>query len=105
MPKAKLKTFKSTCASQTVHQSNQEIKLREERGLLQRFIVAARSRPELNLKDYIGKYEFGVIPRPLFASDGSLLLPYDKSKVMHRLEAMCSEVDSNNGQWAIERNK
>ena len=38
------------------------IKLKEERGLLQRFIIAARSRPELDLRECISTYEFGIIP-------------------------------------------
>ena len=67
------------------------IKIKEERGLLQRFIVAARSRPDLDLKECIGKYEFGLIPRSLFAPDGSLLLAYDKAKVLNHLEALIKD--------------
>ena len=52
------------------------------------FIVISRSRPELDLKECIGTYEFGVVPRSLFASDGSLLLAYDKASVLHRLEKL-----------------
>ena len=53
--------------------------------------VAARSRPDLDLKECIGKYEFGLIPRSLFASDGSLLLAYDKAKVLNHLEALIKD--------------
>ena len=50
----------------------------KERGLLQRVVMAAaRCRPDLDQKDCIANYEFGVIPRSLFLSDGSLLLPRD----------------------------
>ena len=84
-----------------VNNGDKIIKLKEERGLLRRFVIAARCRPDLDLKDYIGNYEFGVIPRSLFQSDGSLLLPHDKSKVMHGLEGLiseCTEVTpTNNG--------
>ena len=64
------------------------VKIKEERGLLQRFIVISRSRPELDLKECIGTYELGVMPRSLFASDGSLLLAYDKASVPHHLEKL-----------------
>ena len=43
---------------------------------------------ELDLKECIGTYEFGVVPRSLFASDVSLLLVYDKASVLHHLEKM-----------------
>ena len=46
----------------------------------------ARNRPQLDLKECIGTYEFGVVPRSLFASDGTVLLAYDKAKIFHHLE-------------------
>ena len=90
LAKANLKTYKSKNASKAILFVDKVVKVKEERGLLQRFIIAARSRPDLDLKECIGKYEFGIIPRSLFASDGSVLLAYDKSKVQHQLEAMGS---------------
>ena len=48
------------------------ITLREERNLLQRFIIIARSRSELDLEECIGEFEFGVVPRSLFSADGLL---------------------------------
>ena len=67
---------------------------------MQRFVVISRSRPELDLKECIRTYEFGVIPRSLFASDGSLLLAYDKASILHHLEKLGSnaqpaEADGN----------
>ena len=38
----------------------------------------------------IGTYEFGVIPRSLFASDGTVLLAYDKAKILPPLEFLAS---------------
>ena len=84
-------TFKSANAVSDMKAGDKLIKIKKERGLLQRFIVAARSRPDLDLKKYIGKYEFGLIPRSLFASDGSLLLAYDKAKVFNHLEALIKD--------------
>lgn len=90
MSKRKLRTYKSANASTKVRVGDNVVKIKEERGLLQRFIVISRSRPELDLKECIGTYEFGVLPRSLFASDGSLLLAYDKASILHHLEKLSS---------------
>ena len=74
MKKRKLNTFRSSNVTTEVKINEKLVKIKEERGLLQRFIVISRSRPELDLKECIATYEFGIIPRSLFASDGSLLL-------------------------------
>ena len=63
---------------------------KEERGLLERLIVISGSRPQLDLKECIGTYEFGVIPPSLFASDGTVLLAYDKAKILHHLQFLVS---------------
>ena len=51
-----------------------------ERGLLQRPIVISRSRPQLDLTEYIATYEFGVVPWSLFASDGRVLFALRQSE-------------------------
>ena len=86
MVKTKLKTFKSESATTEVRSGGNLIKIREERGILQRFIVIPRSRSDLDLKECIGTYEFGVVPISLFAADGSLFLAYDKASILHHLE-------------------
>ena len=99
MSRRKLCTCAHMNTSVEANNGDKIIKLKEERCLLQRFVIAARCRPDLDLKDCIGNYEFGVIPRSLFQSDGSLLLPHDKSKVMHGREGLiseCTEVASTN---------
>jgi len=77
------------------------VKIKEERGLLQRFIVISRSQPELDLKECIKTYEFGVLPQSLFASDESLLLVYDKASMLHYLE----KLNSNAQQAEVDRNE
>ena len=86
MTKAKLQTFKSSNASAELRSGDKLMKVKEERGLLQRFVVISRRRPELDLKSCISSYELGVVPRSLFASNGSLLLACDKAKILHQLE-------------------
>ena len=51
MSKTKLKTLKSANAMAEIRIGDQLVKIKEERGLLQRFIVISRSRPELDLKE------------------------------------------------------
>ena len=96
MSKKKLKTFKSANAKirwskytmAEIRIGDKLVKIKEERGLLQRFIVISRSQPQLDLKECIGTSEFGVVPRSLFASDGSFLLASDKASILHRLEKL-----------------
>ena len=94
MKRRKISTFKCNNETAEITSGGKVIKLKEERGLLQRFVIAARSRSDLDLKECIACYEFGVIPRSLFASDGSLLLAYDKSKILHGLENMVKANES-----------
>jgi len=88
--KKKLGTYKTANASTEIKVGDSMVKIKEEQGLLQRFIVIFRRRPELDLKECIETYEFGVVPRSLFASDGSLLLAYDKATILHHLEKLSS---------------
>ena len=88
MKKRKMGTFAHCNAIVEVKNGDKVMKLKEERGLLQRFLIAARCRPQLDLKECIATYEFGIIPRSLFSTDGSLLLPTDKSKIMKGLEEL-----------------
>ena len=99
--KMKLGTYKTANASTKIKVGDSMVKIKEERGLLQRFIVISRSRPELDLKECIGTYEFGVVPRSLFASDGYLLLAYDKASILQHLE----KLSSNAQQVEADRNK
>ena len=63
------------------------IELREERGLLTRFLSIQQKRPEImNLEEAIGEHEFSAVPRSLFASDGTLLLTSDKYELMKQTE-------------------
>ena len=96
MKKIKLKTCSTWMAKTVVKVGEKIIKLREERQLLAQFLIIHQARPQLllNLPETIGQYEMAVKPRSLFVSDGSLLVPKDKSSFMHAIEdATFSEVD------------
>ena len=45
---------------------------------MSRLIVAARSRPEIDISKYFGYYEFLVVPKSLFLDDGKLVPTKDK---------------------------
>lgn len=86
--KMKLKTH-NTCLKKTnIGVGSKIIKLREDRQLLVRFLVIQQSRPQIfdKLGETIGRYEMAITPRSLFAKDGTLLIPSDKSSFMKEIE-------------------
>src|SRR6476469_9587304 len=62
--------------------------MKDDRSLFARMMIVARSRPEFNLKEAIGHHELTVLPRALFAIEGTLLPCTDKSKLMSILEEL-----------------
>ena len=48
-------------------------------------MVASRSRPDIDLPNIFGSYEFSVLPLWLFATDGSLYYGKDKSVIAKEL--------------------
>ena len=77
MTKKKLKTFNTSNVTTEINAGGKLVKIKEERGRLQRLIVISRSRPQLDLKECIGTCDFGVVPRSLLASDGTVVLAYE----------------------------
>ena len=94
LKKRKLPTFSENCASVKVKLKDKVATLREERRLLTRFLMAYRERPEVDLPTHLGEYEFSVVPRSMFNSDGRMLLATDKSSVMHEIEKMLEPEDA-----------
>lgn len=85
MSKSNILTFSSNFV--VVDPRTAKVKrLKEDRNLFQRFIIASRSRKDLDVKSLISRYEFGNVCRSLFACDGNLLLAADKSKMVAYLE-------------------
>ena len=89
MKKLKLKNFTNWTQKTKVKFGDKVVKLREDRQFLGRCLIVQEARPEIvpKLEDMIGNYELSVVPRSLFAADGSLLLPYDKASIIHAVEA------------------
>ena len=48
---------------------------------MSRFLVAARSKSEIDFPGYLGKYKFSAVPQSLFSMEGEILTCKNKSKV------------------------
>ena len=55
--------------------------IKEERKLMKRILIASQSRPEVDLPNILGNYEFPVVSLSLFGPDGSLYYAKDKSSI------------------------
>ena len=72
MKKAEHKTYKT--ASKRVKVKNTVTELKEDWGLFARMLIVGRSRQKTELKGSLLNYEFSVVLRALFSSDGSIVL-------------------------------
>ena len=74
-----------TCANTkivTIKFQSQPINIKAERKLMSLFLVAARSRSEIDLSRYLGKYEFSAVAQSLFSMEGEIFTCKDKSQVV-----------------------
>ena len=72
MKKVNLQTWKNARkAKKTISVTSVSV-MKDDRALFARFLVVTLSRPEIDLRESIGEYEFAVCPRSLFTLDGSL---------------------------------
>ena len=95
MTKRKLPTFVASNKTTHVQLKEKVVELKEEKRLMTQFIVASRSREDIDLPHIFGNHEFSVVPRSMFSTDGCLLLGSDKSTVLHRIEEMTSNEDES----------
>ena len=58
--------------------------------------VVAKSRPEIDLKEAIGQYEFKLVPRSMFSADGGMLHCPSKSVLMNILDKLNSTPPADN---------
>lgn len=63
MKKRKLMTWKRNSKKMKVHIQDKVVELQEDRSLFARMMMVSRSRPEIDIEEAIGKYEFTVVPR------------------------------------------
>lgn len=95
LKKSKLSLWKDNVKKVKVKDKGVVVELREDRGLFARLLIASRTRPEINLQEILSEYELSVVPRSLFATDGSLLHCSSKSQLMSLLESVQSPVGEN----------
>lgn len=86
MKKRKLLTWKSTGKVVAVKAKGKLVELKEDRSLFARMMMVCKARPDIDLKEAIGKYEFSIVPRSMFAADGTMLHCSTKSSLMDLLE-------------------
>ena len=93
--KKKITSFTNNNKTTSVKLNGEILQIREERKLMNRILVASRSRAEIDLSNIFGTYEFSVVPRSTFATDGSLYYGKDKSVIAQELrEFVPEEVDT-----------
>lgn len=95
MKKRKLQTWKSNGKKVKVPIDDKVVELQEDRSLFARLMLVAKGRPDTNIEEAIGPYEFSVVPRSLFASDGSMLHCSAKSILLGFLENLQNECPAN----------
>ena len=91
LKRVNLPTFKSFKKSVRKIVGEKVIQLKEEETLLSRFLITARKRPELDIESCIGNFEFAVLPKALFSSDGVPLPCIDKSELLHHIGDLVKE--------------
>ena len=64
------------------------IELREDRSLFARMMMVCQRPPDVDVKETIGLYEFALVPRSMFAPDGSMLHCSSKRALMAILEKL-----------------
>ena len=64
------------------------IELKEDRSLFARMMMVCKARPEIDIKEAVGEYEFSIVPRSMFAANGTMLHCSPKSTLMNILEKM-----------------
>ena len=86
MQKRNLKSFKGNNKMIKKNVDNKVVQLREEKTA--RFLITAQKRPELNLEEALGNFEFSVVPKALFFNDGQPLNCTGKSTILHHIEEL-----------------
>ena len=93
MTKCNLKTWKTTGKKLKLAVEEKVVELREDRNLFARMLIVSKSRPELNLADTIGNHELSLVPRSMFAADGTMLHCGKKSDLLSVLEKLPEQQD------------
>ena len=88
MKKRKLVTWKTSAKAVKVTAADKIVELQEDRSLFARMMMVCKSKPEIDIKETVGQCEFLIVPRSLFAADGTMLHCASKSNLMSILEKL-----------------
>ena len=83
LKKRKIPAFKMHVKSCNIKTKEGVVNIKEERKLMSRFLVASRTRQDIDLPQYFGEYKFSVVPRSLLNRYGVLIAIKNKSSVFH----------------------
>ena len=95
--KRQLETWRSDGKKMKMTAEDKIVELQEDRSLFARMLVILKSRSEINLRETIATYEFSVVPRAMFAADGTMLHCSTKSNLMVILE----KLPTNNQETSV----
>jgi len=95
--KRQLETWRSDGKKMKMTAEDKIVELQEDRSLFAWMLVISKSRSEINLRETIATYEFSVVPRAMFAADGTMLHCSTKSNLMVILE----KLPTNNQETSV----
>ena len=107
LKKRKIPALKMHVKSCNIETKEGVVNIKEEREeLMSPFIVASRTRQDIDLPYYFGEYEFSVVPRSLFNRYGVLIPSKDKFSVFHSIKDLSpASVTTDSGESAGGDNK
>ncbi|KAG1662607.1 hypothetical protein GQR58_020866 [Nymphon striatum] len=94
--KNKFKYFKDVGVVMQTKIKGQLVHIKQERTLLSRLLVIAKSRPEYVVKDAIGNFEFNVTLPSNFHPDGSMIMLSSKSQLVPLIMKMSAPGGASN---------
>jgi len=80
--------FKETAATVRTKVSGEIVNLKQERTLISRLLVVAKTRPDLVPNDAIGEYEFHVSPPSNFNQDGTMHMLSNKHELIAEIYSL-----------------
>ena len=86
MKKLKLYLFRDSVKAVKVKVAKGFVIMKEERGMMTKWMIASKNRPEIDLQAIIARHEFTVVPRALCSADGMPHPCKDKYLLLSTLE-------------------
>lgn len=86
-----LLTWKSMGKILRVTTKDKIVELKEDHSLFARMMMVCKARPEIDIKEAVGQYEFSIVPRSMFAAHGAMFHCASKSALTDILEKLVTE--------------